>query len=984
MEMEMIRHKRYKVASNADRSSGERFSPVNRGLRAGSRKSEKQRNLPTLGSDSGSSSSGVTEDDPFTLELGRRSFKDTFGAPVKKLLADEMSKETEMKKRSPGIIAKLMGLDGMPRSAYSQQKCSSEGYAQRCISKEKVGRRGIYFDGQMTRRSSKDQQEFKDVFEVLETSKTDQSRKPDQGTPKIELTESEMAFIRQKFLDAKRLSTDEKSHDSREFHDALDALESNRDLLLKFLHQPGSLFARHMHDLQDADSYSCRGCLTAMESLDNKKGDYPVLRGNSERGTPHKNSSKSHYTQRGGHSSHSDSSFSGHFSKSSQILEKKDELEHLPTRIVVLKPNIGKVQNARNIMYHSHSFQECSDLGEFKTVERTNKEFRGKKNSLDKKVASRHNDKESREILHGRTRQMRKEVCTPPVNLTCSSFQGYAGDESSCSLSGNESAEEPAMRSAASKSFVNLNMGYSQSSSRHKESSISREAKKRLTARWRSSRNSENKGAVCRSSTLADMLASTDKEVTLTQHSDARITEGFTDKFSNDKQSDREVEPLGISSNDGWKDDCSQLSRSKSLPSSSTGFGSPKTVHRSKGTNKHLISQESKQENNEAVKRIFDQREWPPCHKSPPSKITSDCLLPSFMESDDMLLQAQVNPYCMNTHSLDNGSYEMTVTEFGASCSNVDDRSPISQSIENVGDVYTTMFPETPVLELESSEYMSTVGNSCVNDQDNIIQEEGPSVESPVPSHKSVAGLESPSSKEADQPSPVSVLEPAFGDYLSSSSECFENVSADLQGLRMQLQLLKLESEPFTEGHMLISSDEDATELSSGLPDDEKGPCKTKDNWEFSYLLDILTDSGLNVANPGALLATIYSSSNCPINPKIFEQLEKKQSCPSFTTRSERRLLFDCINSGILEIGRELSDLHPWVRPSKTQIATKWVMKNELQNRLCKFLDIQIVRFDVVEESDWENLGDEIDVIGKEIERMMINEVLAEVVKDVI
>lgn len=183
---------------------------------------------------------------------------------------------------------------------------------------------------------------------------------------------------------------------------------------------------------------------------------------------------------------------------------------------------------------------------------------------------------------------------------------------------------------------------------------------------------------------------------------------------------------------------------------------------------------------------------------------------------------------------------------------------------------------------------------------------------------------------------------------------------------------------------MLISSDEDATELSSGLPDDEKGPCKTKDNWEFSYLLDILTDSGLNVANPGALLATIYSSSDCPINPKIFEQLEIKQSCPSSTTRSERRLLFDRINSGILEIGREFNDPHPWVRPSKTQIATKWGMKNELQNRLCKFLDIQIVRFDVVEESDWENLGDEIDVIGKEIERMMINEVLAEVVKDVI
>lgn len=37
------------------------------------------------------------------------------------------------------------------------------------------------------------------------------------------------------------------------------------------------------------------------------------------------------------------------------------------------------------------------------------------------------------------------------------------------------------------------------------------------------------------------------------------------------------------------------------------------------------------------------------------------------------------------------------------------------------------------------------------------------------------------SSKEGEQPSPVSVLE-AFDDGVSSSSECFESVSADLQG----------------------------------------------------------------------------------------------------------------------------------------------------------------------------------------------------------
>lgn len=66
-----------------------------------------------------------------------------------------------------------------------------------------------------------------------------------------------------------------------------------------------------------------------------------------------------------------------------------------------------------------------------------------------------------------------------------------------------------------------------------------------------------------------------------------------------------------------------------------------------------------------------------------------------------------------------------------------------------------------------------------------IFQE--PPVQAPeegsVPLHHSVPGLESPaSSKETDQPSPVSVLEVPFIDDVSSCSECFESISADLQG----------------------------------------------------------------------------------------------------------------------------------------------------------------------------------------------------------
>lgn len=55
--------------------------------------------------------------------------------------------------------------------------------------------------------------------------------------------------------------------------------------------------------------------------------------------------------------------------------------------------------------------------------------------------------------------------------------------------------------------------------------------------------------------------------------------------------------------------------------------------------------------------------------------------------------------------------------------------------------------------------------------------------ESSPPLNDSVPGLESPaSSKEAEQPSPVSVLEVPFTDDVSSCSECFESLNVDLQG----------------------------------------------------------------------------------------------------------------------------------------------------------------------------------------------------------
>lgn len=58
----------------------------------------------------------------------------------------------------------------------------------------------------------------------------------------------------------------------------------------------------------------------------------------------------------------------------------------------------------------------------------------------------------------------------------------------------------------------------------------------------------------------------------------------------------------------------------------------------------------------------------------------------------------------------------------------------------------------------------------------------GSSSRNSEPLQPPVSGLESACCKDADQPSPVSVLESSFTDDLSSCSDCFESLNVDIQG----------------------------------------------------------------------------------------------------------------------------------------------------------------------------------------------------------
>ncbi|EPS67296.1 hypothetical protein M569_07480 [Genlisea aurea] len=63
------------------------------------------------------------------------------------------------------------------------------------------------------------------------------------------------------------------------------------------------------------------------------------------------------------------------------------------------------------------------------------------------------------------------------------------------------------------------------------------------------------------------------------------------------------------------------------------------------------------------------------------------------------------------------------------------------------------------------------------------------------------------------------------------------------------------------------------------------------EGWEYSYVLKVLSQSGMEEE----------SSPNGPLNPSLFDNIEKKYGEETARLRSERMFIFDCINSAIAE-----------------------------------------------------------------------------------
>ncbi|XVE76313.1 hypothetical protein DITRI_Ditri12bG0161900 [Diplodiscus trichospermus] len=721
-----------------------------------------------------------------TFELGWRSSKQSTGTPMKKLLAQEMSKENESRRRSPSVIARLMGLDGLPpqQPGHKQQKRTES-------SQDKVQKGGTFYSRRSSRKSSKEEEEFKDVFEVLDASKVESSGYSSQRTANLKLSDAEVAFIQQKFMEAKRLSTDEKLQDSEEFNDTLEVLDSNTDLLLKFLQQPDSLFTKHLHDLQGVPPQSHCGRISAMKSSHALNNENGRLGRRTGREAQLKRHCKSPQGRKEDLLSHSYERYAAHnLPKSPKVqLDEKNGPAIVPTRIVVLKPNLGKSQNSTKTASSpcsSHHFpSDCTGHSEILGIQNTEAEIRGR-NKVHQDIGfSRHNSRESREMAKEITRQMKNSFRNSSMKISTSRFRGYAGDESSCDISGSESANDSDVTTVSYTDNIGWNKQHRRSSSHSSESSVSREAKKRLSERWKLTHRSQEVHMVSRGSTLGEMLAISDRELSPASSSGLGGVEGCSET-GNHVVPAVSNEPLGISSRDGWKDGClGNLSRSRSLPASSTDFGSPgiSMRHESLRRDKYVIPKEGfKWERNKAVKGHFNQREAPlPSNQRSHAKKSQSLgsSSSSNKESSDTSPDSGIMPYQVKQNSGEDNKSEYNLMASGASTSTVMDSSSV---LENASD-----FNHQNMAVLSEPSHKESSAPASLNadgDLDNLDSQE-PSEESykQTESHCPVSELDSrASSKESEQPSPISVIEAPFTDDLSSGSECFESVSADLHG----------------------------------------------------------------------------------------------------------------------------------------------------------------------------------------------------------
>ncbi|KAL6535918.1 hypothetical protein OROHE_012762 [Orobanche hederae] len=218
-----------------------------------------------------------------------------------------------------------------------------------------------------------------------------------------------------------------------------------------------------------------------------------------------------------------------------------------------------------------------------------------------------------------------------------------------------------------------------------------------------------------------------------------------------------------------------------------------------------------------------------------------------------------------------------------------------------------------------------------------------------------------------------------------------ENLSAESRlssrtiCLQLQLQPLNFDSEEtYSEGSiMLVSGNEDFDERSGDLSHDGRS-VKTwlgdDNSRNYSYMVDVLDEAGCCGMKSFINFKTWYSL-ECPISPSVFEALEKKYGKQTSWQKSERRLLFDRINSGLISIFNPVIYFHACPTSIRSRFCAS-LRRDEAEDELWMILSShEKEKSDDLSEKvfeKWFEIEEGINIICGELETTLFDDLMME------
>lgn len=184
---------------------------------------------------------------------------------------------------------------------------------------------------------------------------------------------------------------------------------------------------------------------------------------------------------------------------------------------------------------------------------------------------------------------------------------------------------------------------------------------------------------------------------------------------------------------------------------------------------------------------------------------------------------------------------------------------------------------------------------------------------------------------------------------------------------------------------MAVSSDQDSEKGSADLfqtYEKSWGPSRPEESRDFSYLIDVLDEATLFGLNLHTWCET-WHETEYPLSSSVFEALEKKYGKQTSWLKSERRLLFDFINSGLRAILDSYMDSRLSGKPLRRRFNAT-LRKNAIEEELWMLLtqekeaEKDTSEKDFGSELKWLELEDDISIICREIAEFLFDELATE------